>query len=198
VFVILGRSELFTEHTTLAALPVLDRRSSVSDLGRLWGLVCVGNLLGSGLFAAVAVSLGPALGVVQPAAFTGLSKLITTHPPWVLFAGSILTGWLMGLLAWLVEAAENDGPRVFFVVLVTAGIGIAHLPHPIAGNVKILMGAFIGGVSVGTYLIFLLTTVLGSAIGGAIFVGLLKYGHVVRSQNREALGASSTTADSED
>lgn len=33
VFVVLGRSELFTEHTALAALPVLDRRSSVADLG---------------------------------------------------------------------------------------------------------------------------------------------------------------------
>jgi formate/nitrite transporter FocA (FNT family) len=37
VFVVLGRSELFTEHTTLAMLPVLDRRSSLRGLGRLWG-----------------------------------------------------------------------------------------------------------------------------------------------------------------
>ena len=58
-----------------------DRRSSLADLGLLWALVCVGNLLGSGLFTAFAVTIGPALGVVQPAAFTGLSKLITTHPP---------------------------------------------------------------------------------------------------------------------
>ena len=116
----------------------------------------------------------------------------------MLFVGSILTGWLMGLLAWLVEAAESDGARAFFIVLVTTGIGIVHLPHPIAGNVKILMGAFVGGVPIGSYLIFLLTTVLGSAIGGAIFVGLLKYGHVVRSQDGQALGSSSTTAESED
>jgi hypothetical protein len=58
---------------------VLDRRSSLAGLGRLRALVCVGNPLGSGPFAAVAI--GPALGVVKPAAFTGLSKLITTHPP---------------------------------------------------------------------------------------------------------------------
>lgn len=136
--------------------------------------------------------------MIEPTTFTGLSKLITIHPPWVLFVGAIFTGWLMGLLAWLVEAAENDGIRTVFVVLVTTGIGIAHLPHPIAGNVKILMGAFVGGVSIGTYLTFLFTTVLGSAIGGAIFIGLLKYGHVVRSQDRKALGSTTMTGDSEE
>lgn len=38
IFVILGRSELFTEHATLAVLPVLDGKASVSALGRMWGL----------------------------------------------------------------------------------------------------------------------------------------------------------------
>jgi len=136
ILVILGRSELFTEHTTLAVLPILDGQESVRELGRLWGLVCVGNLLGSALLAGFAVIIGPALGVVQPAAFIGLSKLITGHSPWLLFVGAIFTGWLMGLLAWLVQAAESDGARAFFVIVITFGIGIAHLPHPIAGNVK--------------------------------------------------------------
>jgi predicted membrane-bound spermidine synthase len=63
------------------------------------GLVCLGNLLGSAAFAAFATVIGPALGVVQPAAFVGLSKLVTAHPPWVLLVGSILVGWLMGLLS---------------------------------------------------------------------------------------------------
>ena len=56
--------------------------------------------------------------------------------------GLFLTGWLMGLLAWLVKAAQNDGTRTYFLVLITFGIAIAHLPHPIAGSVKVLLGAF--------------------------------------------------------
>ncbi len=35
IFVILGRSELFTEHTTLAVMPVIDGKSSLKQLGRL-------------------------------------------------------------------------------------------------------------------------------------------------------------------
>ncbi|MFL6199868.1 MAG: formate/nitrite transporter family protein, partial [Thermoanaerobaculia bacterium] len=64
LFVVLGRSELFTEHTTLAVLPVLDGRASVAQLGRLWGLVYIANLLGAAAFAGFLSFLGPQLGVV--------------------------------------------------------------------------------------------------------------------------------------
>jgi formate/nitrite transporter FocA (FNT family) len=184
VFVVLGRTELFTEHTTLAALPVLDGQASLSELGRLWAVVYVGNIVSTAALAGFAVVLGPALGVVKPTAFTGIAKLITVHSPWVLFVGAVFTGWLMGLLAWLVAAAENDGARAFLVVLITFGIGISHLPHPIAGNVKVLMGLFAGsGVSLTFYGIFLATTLVGSVVGGTVFVALLKYGHVVRGES---------------
>ena len=45
IFVILGRSELFTEHTTLAVMPVIDGKASLKKLARLWGLVYAGNIL---------------------------------------------------------------------------------------------------------------------------------------------------------
>jgi formate/nitrite transporter FocA (FNT family) len=44
LFVVLGRSELFTEQTTL---PVLDGKASVGALARTWGVVYAGNLLGA-------------------------------------------------------------------------------------------------------------------------------------------------------
>src|SRR3569623_1312012 len=58
IFVVLGRSELFTEHTTLAVLPVLNRRSSMSSLARLWALVYIANLAGSAIFAALTSWIG--------------------------------------------------------------------------------------------------------------------------------------------
>jgi formate/nitrite transporter FocA (FNT family) len=39
IFVVLGRSELFTEQTTLAVLPVLNGRASPAALARLWAVV---------------------------------------------------------------------------------------------------------------------------------------------------------------
>src|SRR5690606_2480098 len=51
VFVILGHSALFTEHTTSAVLPVLGRRAGVDRLLRLWAIVLAANVLGAALFA---------------------------------------------------------------------------------------------------------------------------------------------------
>jgi formate/nitrite transporter FocA (FNT family) len=58
VFVVVGRSELFTEHTTLAVLPVLDRQATIRELGRLWVLVYLGNVLGGAIFAVLAALVG--------------------------------------------------------------------------------------------------------------------------------------------
>jgi formate/nitrite transporter FocA (FNT family) len=39
IFVVLGRSELFTEQTTLTVLQVLDRKAAPAALARLWAVV---------------------------------------------------------------------------------------------------------------------------------------------------------------
>lgn len=181
IFVILGRSELFTEHTTLAVMPVIDGQASLKKLARLWGIVYAGNIIGGLLFTALAVTLAPGLGVIETAAFGTIADKLVSHPlHWLLVAG-VFAGWLMGLLAWLVSSADNTLGRVFFIWMVTATIGMLHLPHSIAGNVEVLFGLFTTtAVTLTDYLVFLSLATVGNAIGGAIFVGLMKYGHVVR------------------
>jgi formate/nitrite transporter FocA (FNT family) len=181
MFVILGRSELFTEHTTLAVIPVLDRQASIGQLGRLWGLVYVGNLVGGAIFTFLAVLLMPGLGVVSPEAFgTIADKLVSHDLSWLLIAG-IFAGWLMGLMAWLITAAQETLSRIFIIWIVAATIGILHLPHSIAGNVEVLFGLFTtSAVSVSDYLVFQLLATIGNAVGGATFVAVLKYSHVIR------------------
>jgi len=181
MFVILGRSELFTEHTTLAVMPVLDRQASIGQLGRLWGLVYVGNLVGGAVFTFLAVLLMPGLGVVSPEAFGTIADKLVSHDPSWLFIAGIFAGWLMGLMAWLITAAQETISRIFIIWIVAATIGILHLPHSIAGNVEVLFGLFTSpAVSLSDYLVFQLLATIGNAVGGAIFVAVLKYGHIVR------------------
>jgi formate/nitrite transporter FocA (FNT family) len=181
IFVILGRSELFTEHTTLAVMPVIDNQASLRELGRLWGIVYVGNILGGLIFTGLAVMLMPGLGVVEPAAFETIAQKLVSHELRWLFIAGVFAGWLMGLLAWLVSSANNTIGRVFFIWMVTATIGMLHLPHSIAGNVEVLFGLLASSsVTLGDYVAFLSLSTLGNAFGGAIFVGLMKYGHVIR------------------
>nr|WP_096393117.1 formate/nitrite transporter family protein [Halorubrum trapanicum] len=181
IFVILGRSELFTEHTMLAVIPVLDRQASLRQLGRLWGLVYVGNLLGGLSFALLATLLTPGLGVVEAAAFEAIALKLVSHDLAWLFVGGVFAGWLMGLLAWLITAAQETTGRLLMVLIVTGTIGLLHLPHSIAGNVEVLFGLFVSpAITVTDYLSFLALATVGNAVGGGIFVAALKYEHVVR------------------
>jgi len=181
IFVIIGRSELFTEHTTLAVMPVIDGQASIAGLGRLWGLVYAGNIVGGAVFAGLLVTLMPNLGVASPEAFATIGHKLVDHDPGWLFVAGILAGWLMGLLAWLLTAAQETISRLAVIWLVTASIGLLHLPHSIAGNVEVLFGMFVSPtVTVADYAVFLALATAGNAVGGGVFVGLLKYGHVTR------------------
>lgn len=182
LFVVLGRSELFTEHTTLAVLPVLDRRSPVSRLGRLWAIIYVTNLAGAAAFAALASWIGPELHIIDPKAFGKIARGLVEHPPLTILLSAVLAGWLMGLLSWLVAASRDTISQIFIVWLVTASIGFAHLHHCVVGTAEVLSGVFSGqGVTFGDFLYFLGYSTLGNVLGGLVFVALIKYGHASRA-----------------
>jgi formate/nitrite transporter FocA (FNT family) len=178
VFVIMGRSELFTEHTTLAALPVLDRRAGVRRLLRLWGLVYLGNMVGAVAFAVAIGLLLPRLGAASPEAFGALAGRMVDHPAWLIFCSAILAGWLMGLLSWLVTAARDTTGKLLMIWLVTGVIGLAGLHHSIAGAVEVVAGLVAAdGLGLGASVACLGLAALGNAVGGFVFVALIKYGH---------------------
>jgi formate/nitrite transporter FocA (FNT family) len=179
MFVVLGRSALFTEHTTSAVHPILARRNTVAELIRLWSLVLVANIVGAALFAAFAAYLGPALGIIDPMVLSEHAHPKISKPAGITFASAIGAGWLMGLLSWLVIAARDTISQVFAIWVATMTIALTKLHHSIAGSVDVLMAVFAGvGPTLGNYGHFLLWAVLGNAVGGALFVALLKFGSV--------------------
>lgn len=182
IFVVVGRSELFTEHTTLAILPVLSGRTTVRSLLRLWILVYAGNLVGAALFAYLIAHLGPALGVADAHAFGHIAHELASQGTGAMIMSAVLAGWLMGLLSWLVTAARDTISQILIIWIVTFSIGFAKLPHCIVGTTEVLSGVFSAAGATGPqFLRFLLFTTLGNAAGGVIFVALIKYSHVIRS-----------------
>jgi formate/nitrite transporter FocA (FNT family) len=177
IFVILGRSELFTEQTTLAVLPTLRGRASVATLLRLWAVVWVSNMLGAAAFAFLATVVGPSLGVIRLEAFGEIAHRLTDHPWRTILLSGVLAGWLMGLLSWLVAAGRDTISQIVLVWLVTTSIGFASLHHAVLGATEVFSGAFAGrGIGSGDVGRFLLWATLGNTIGGVVFVAILKYG----------------------
>lgn len=181
IIVILGQTELFTAHTTMGVLPVLNGNASVRELGRLWGVVYVGNLIGCTLFAGLITIAGPPLTIVSPSAFGSLADaLLPFTGPTILLSG-IIAGWLMGLVTWLVSASRDSVGEFLITWVVTAAIGFGPFHHSLLGTTEVLGALFLGqGVTAGAFVHFLFWTTLGNLIGGTVFVALLNYGQAVR------------------
>jgi formate/nitrite transporter FocA (FNT family) len=183
IVVVIGRSELFTEHTTLAVLPVIDGKAGIGGLLRLWGIVYVANILGCAAFAGVTVLVGPRLKVIDPRALGEIAMMAARHPGSTIFFSAVLAGWLMGLLSWLVTAARDTISQIVIVFMITGAIGLAHLHHSIVGATEVLSGMFAGqGITWTDFGRFMLFATLGNAVGGIFFVAILKYSHATRGE----------------
>jgi formate/nitrite transporter FocA (FNT family) len=181
ILVVLGRSELFTEHTAMAALPLLAGRARISAVSRLWGIVLVGNLIGAIAFSLLAVPIAVSLGIATEGALAEVAHTLTGHPGWVILGSAVLAGWLMGLLSWLVLATNDTLAQIVIVWLITGAIGIAGLHHSIAGTVEVAFGVLGADVTLAEATRVIGITIIGNAIGGTVFVALLKYQHAIRS-----------------
>ncbi|AWG23132.1 formate transporter [Flavobacterium faecale] len=176
ILVILGKSALFTEQTSVLALPVLNGQRSVKELLRIWGLVIVGNVVGGILFTLFIGFLAPHLDLFTPETMITIGSHVLHHENWVIFLSAIVAGWLMGLLNWLLNSTKNSLTRIFLIFMITAVIGFGGFHHSIVGNIEVF-GAYVlsDSIGLGDYLWFLVLALLGNSIGGAVVVGLFKY-----------------------
>ncbi|MEM1216871.1 MAG: formate/nitrite transporter family protein [Bacteroidota bacterium] len=183
LFVIIGRSELFTEHTNVALHPVLNGDKSIGQLLYLWGTILLGNVIGGACIGAFLTWMGPAMKIIDVEAFTYLAKKMTKHEPLVMLGSALLAGWMMGLLSWLLSAAKETVSRIIMVIVITTVIGIGGLHHCIVGSVELFCGWLLNpGLGAGKALLTLGIAIVGNVIGGAFFVATLKYGNVVTSE----------------
>lgn len=176
ILVILGKSALYTEQTSVLALPVLNGQRSIWELLRVWALVIVGNIIGGMFFAYFIGNLAPEMHLFTTETMVNVGSHVLNYAWWVLLLSAITAGWLMGLLTWLLNSTVNSLTRVFLIFMITGVIGFGGFHHSIVGNIEVF-GALLhsDSISIGDYLWFLFITLSGNGIGGAIVVGLFKY-----------------------
>lgn len=175
VIVVLGKQQLFTESTLTVVLPVLVRRDAKTFLGalRVWGLVLPVNLIGTAIFATL-LSVPGLFDARVVTAMQDIARDTTAYDFGITFLKSLLAGWLIALMVWLLPSAR--AARLATIVLITYVVSITKLSHIIAGSVETFYGVFNGGASPSEYLWrFLLPTLLGNVVGGISLVGLLNH-----------------------
>jgi len=186
IMVILGQSILFTEQTSLLTLPVLNNKRTLGSLLRLWGLVIVGNLAGGCVMGFILVWIGPRLEIFDLHSIEAIAVHVTKYDNWVIFVSAILAGWLMGLLSWLITASKDTVSRILIIFMITTVLAFAGLHHSIVGNVEVFAGLISSAaIKWSSYVSFQCISLIGNAVGGAVFVALLKYSAFVYNVEAE-------------
>ena len=186
IFVVLARSQLFTEQTLEPVIPLLAQPTPrmLRRVLRLWTLVLAANLLGTLLFALVAART-PVVDDSLRVAFDRLAGHATSGGFGLNLYRAVFAGWLVALMAWLVASTRATGAQIVFVWLTTAPIAAFGFRHSIAGSAEAFYRAARGdstwGAMVGE---FIIPAVLGNIIGGVLLVALLNHGPVAAERKR--------------
>ncbi len=177
VAVILGRGSFFTENTLYPVVLTLRESSALRGTARLWAIVYATNQVGALLFALLIIGAG----VLVPAAETEFVDLGTGALDKdfidVFFAG-VVTGWLLALVAWLVEASEHTIGQVAAIWALTFLVAFGSFDHSIATSVTGIGAVIDGSESALDWLVWLLPATLGNIAGGVGIVSLINYGQV--------------------
>jgi formate/nitrite transporter FocA (FNT family) len=178
IIVILGRMQLFTEHTTVAVLPLM-RDRTMANLGRtarLWGIVLSGNLIGAAAIAAAAIYL-PLQSPELTGAMLEVSAKLFEKAPVDMFLQGIPAGFLVASIAWIRSAADDSS---FWIVLVLSYlIAIGGFTHVIAGAAEAFLLLWAGKAGIGWVLgTFIVPVLLGNIVGGTGLFAMLAHAQV--------------------
>lgn len=175
LIVILGRQQLFTETTLTPVLPILSDFSGerLISLFRFWGIVLGTNLVGTWLFA-WAISHEQ---VFVPTVWHSLGSIAVEAVQeafWPMVFKSVLAGWLIALMVWILPSA---GPaKMPIIIVITYTVAIGHFSHSIAGSCEVAFAVLTGTKELSDYFfVFLFPTVLGNTIGGVALVAMLNH-----------------------
>ena len=178
MIVVLGRQQLFTESTLTAVLPVFTKRTvgSILRMLRLWGVVLLANLVGTFAFAWL-LTVPDLFNDEVTRSFTAVGQEALKDPFWPMAIKSMLAGWLIALMVWLLPSAGQS--RLLLILIITYTVAIMHASHLIAGSVEVAYLVAIGQRSLGDYVTqFFVPTFLGNVLGGTSLVALLNHAPV--------------------
>ena len=184
VFIVVGRSELFTENFLIPVAGLeRGRLGSWLKLGELWVISLVLNLAGGAVLAVVLTSHG----VLRPGSSQAAVRLadnLASYSPGTAFLSGLVAGALMTVLTWFVEgAAESMGVRLVMAWIVGFVLVLGSFDHAIVGSIEMFYGIR-SGAHIGYDQLF---SNLGIAIASNLIGGLAL---VTFARSAQALGAS--------
>lgn len=178
VIVIMARQQLFTENTVTAVLPIMHKPTpgNIGLLLRLWGVVLIGNLVGTAI-AAWAFNMMPIFDDATRGAFQEISLKVMENTPSEMFANAIISGWLVATMVWMFPAA--GAAKIVVIIMMAWLIALADTTHIVVGSVEIFYLVFNGSLPWQDFIWpFALPTLAGNICGGTFIFALLSHAQI--------------------
>ncbi len=178
ILVIMGRLQLFTEHTVVAVTPTLAAPSlgNLGKLARLWIIVFLANQAGA-FTAALAVAHFGITSADLTAAMVEVSRPALERSFAQTLFQAVPAGFIIAMIAWLIIAAKSG--HFWVIALLAYIIAIGKFAHVVASACGAYLLAFTGNASFGWALGgFVLPALIGNVIGGTGLFAMLNYAQI--------------------
>jgi formate/nitrite transporter len=152
-------------------LALMNGDITVTQMLKNWGLVYLGNLIGSVLLAFLLAKSG-----LYPEAAAARAMAVASSKAAMPFAEAVIRGILCNILVvlacWFQAGAKEMAGKILAVWFPIMLFVFAGFEHSVANMTYIPLGMFLGAdVSVGAFLLGnLIPVTIGNLIGGALFI----------------------------
>jgi formate/nitrite transporter FocA (FNT family) len=187
VFIVVGRSELFTENF-LVPIAGLDRRDRHSwwKLVELWTVSPVLNLVGAAILILIVTTHG-VLPEGTGEALTRVVEKIDENDVTSAFLSAVAAGALITLMTWLVEGVRDLGANIVCAWMIGALLALGHFNHVIVVTIEYFFGIRYGAqVGWGDAASNFGIAAVGNLVGGVLFVTLTRTGQARNARKRAA------------
>lgn len=184
IFIVVGRSELFTENFFVPITALRRGKLSKVKLFELWTISPVMNVLG-GTALILIVSTEGVLPEGTAPALVDLAKHIDELPLWSAFCSAIVAGALITAMTWMVEGVGTVGGRIIMAWIAGTVLALTSLNHVVVVTLELIFGMRFGTtISFEDTAVNFFIAAAGNMLGGLVFVTL--------TRTSQAVGAGET------
>jgi formate/nitrite transporter FocA (FNT family) len=185
IFIVVGRSELFTENFLVPVTALRHGSISKLKLVQLWVISPVFNIIGGSLLILV-VSVHGVLPHGSAAAITKIAEDVDANSALTAFCSAIVGGAIITVMTWLVEGVGSIGGRVICAWIGGVLLTLGSFNHVIVVTLELIFGLF-AGADIGALDVVqnFGIAVAGNMLGGFVFVTLTRTGQAIGSSDEE-------------
>lgn len=183
VFLVVGRTELFTENFFDPVAAAIQRNGLWGRLVWLWVTTLLLNLIGGAILVALLTVEG-ALPAGSTDALVRIADEITTKAWAATLARAVLAGALITLLSYMVSAVNSVGARMLVAYMVGVFLALGPFDHVVVSALHVLFGIWLSdAVSYSGLAVNVALATVGNIAGGLLLITLTHTAQVKGSRS---------------